>query len=768
MPAGNEPSNSDMKKRLHHLLVMMLLGCSPILSFSQADLFDGLFEKEAPRFFVQAEPTVVPGEVRVIYHFTHSKASTVEASLWSDDLGTNLRNTGKRTLVRSLHNMGNRQRDTVYLTGLTPQHVYNIGFDYRLSSALNRKFSTVIARQDFRYEGPAAETAPLQSRLAKTSSPATQPKPQQALTAKSPNAVLPSPPKAPEIPCKNPELKLQVDPAGYCGSMNRPAVLLSCTNCQGTPWDFIVEVRMGNGPWAPTRVDGRPQAALGTAPRTEPLCMLAEGAYQLRVLAWGQGCDLPVEKILGTSVRIGQPTDEGQSAQAGGPFQPSPYRQSPAEAVKVPELCGVTGRAQLTGNTIRGHLSLPLNSACAPLNAYAELTYTNPGYRDINFGQIKLYPGMEMPFEVDLDERDMQRGIHTLKATVFIPKPGLPRPIPAETFYIRAFAEEASATAQRQPVIPGLEDRMANAPKDYNEPQAPMQGTISSRGIERNEDNLYIDEALLREDAATINVTATDPNCTQIQDLQLVYSPTQPDRPLYISWLSPRCCQEAGCKYTVWAGPDPDKLSLVVTGQKAGAQVSELLQNMPARYNYFEVVVETTNGARKAAYIPAQGPIYGIEDVLAYRDRFSPQYSDPIKGQRIASGSTTASNTPPASDMPNEALEPKLPIDQFKPCRYQRKTTLAAEQPIQSGETVTIAYDFNEPGHQFTLYHQASGSTAWTIAPGTKELQSSPEFELKARDYHSGKYLILVYKAASNWGCLSAPFSSPLELNVVR
>ncbi|MEQ8704373.1 MAG: hypothetical protein RIC19_10660 [Phaeodactylibacter sp.] len=765
-----------MNKTLIYPLAMitaLLLG--PVSNYAQ-DIFDGLFEKEQPRFFAQIQPTMVPGEAQLIFHFTHSKASEVEASVWITDLGANLQDPESKEMVSGLRTLGNRKRDTILLTGLTNRHFYNVGVDYRVKSPLPRKFESTLVREQFRYEGTPGQPVAQQQ-------PPTPAAPNRDWQAR---AAIPAPQTAApdRQPCQEPQLNLRIDPAGYCDRLNRPAVIVSCSNCQGTTWDFLVEVKANDGKWFPTRADGRPQAALGMAPRTEPLCLIPNNTYELRVLAWGENCALPVVKELGTTIQVGPRNVQQPTVQPYAQSSPSPYRTQPAAPVNAPEVCGVSGTATLIGSTVRGSLQLPGNSDCTALNPYAEIAYIHPGYRDINMGKVSLYPGLDMPFELDLDQRDMQRGIHTLRVTIYMPLPDLPRPVAAETFWIRA-EEQTGATADRGAVIPDLENRLQQRPGAY-EPQpdaysqsadTPMRGTIGTQGIERTNDDLYIDQALLEEQANTISVTATDPNCTPIQDLQLVYSPTQPDRPLYLSWLSPRCCQEQGCKYTVWAGPSPDKLSLVVNGQKAGAQVSEILNNLPARHNYFEVAVETTNGARKAAYVPGSGPIYGIEAVLDYHDQFKPQKSDPVQGrmssdtqEKGANGDLSNRMQVPARPVAMESnpLQPKMPIAKFRPCKYQRETTVNADYPIQTGETVTIDYAFTEPDHQFTLYHQPFGSAEWQLAPGTTELQSKPSFELQATDYHAGKYLVLVYKDSKNWGCLSAPLSDPIELNVMR
>jgi len=745
-----------MKQFISYPMLFAALLWASTYAAAQSDILSGIFEKEEPEFFTKVSPTETPGEAVLIYHFTHSKLSELGISVWVQDLGTSLQDSESKQMMKGLHTVGNRQRDTMRLTGLRSQHFYNIGVDYRQENTLSRKFASKVIREHYRF--PGAEAAPERSTdfAAKSASP------------QQPRSSTPA-------PCEDPILQLQVEPAGYCGSLNRPAVIIDCQNCQGRPWDFSVEVRQAGGKWEATRADGQPQAALGVSPRTEPLCMLDPGDYQIRVLAWGEHCSMPTVKNLGTTVLVGR-TQNYQATRS-----PEPYRQSPAEPVLLPEVCGVSASAVLAGKTIRGGLRLPNGSDCIAHNPYVELVYIHPGYRDIDLGQIQLYEGTEMPFELDLDEQDLQRGIHTLRATVYLQHPDLVRPMAAETFWIRA-DKQNNNLSRRDPVIPDLENRIDNEPrpKAYNDSSASMRGTISRRGVEkRGEEDLYIDQALLEEDGNTINVTATDPNCNQLQDLQLVYSPTQPDRPLYLSWLSPRCCQENGCKYTVWTGPSPNKLSLLVKGQKPGAKVSELLQNLPASHRYFEVAVETSNGARKAAYIPGEGPIYGIEAVLDYHDQFKPQQSDPIRGMtsdvqprggQAGGGLADRAGNLPARPvaMSNGPQQPRFPISKFNPCKYERETILSTDSPLQEGESLTIKYDFNEPGHEYTLYHQPPGSNEWVVAPGTQDLQDKPVFDIQARNDHNGDYLILVYKPSKNWGCLSAPLSDPIEIQVIR
>lgn len=754
-------------------LILVLTFIMPQHNYAQKDLFEGILDKEEPVF----TPTITAGDrdgtAQLMYYFTHSRASEIEISLWIKDMGTNLMSQADKRMVRGLKMVGNRKMDTLTLDGLKPGHFYAIGVDYRYPNSLARKFNSKILREAYLYEGTT-----LQARSVDT--------PQQPVIEK---------PKQPsDIPCINPDLFVKIDPAGYCGTQNRPAVLIQCENCHGKSWEFSVEARTEYGNWEPLRSDGMAHTALGASVRTEPLCVMAPGTYYLRVLAWGENCKTPVVNTIGTSITIGPGGTQPTSTFNEPPSPPSYQNDGRPAAVLIPESCDVIANAQLEGPYIRGSVELPLGSECENWRSHVMISYIHPGYRDINLEAIPLHAGIEMPFELELDQQDLQRGIHTLKATVYMSGDGYPRPFAAETFWIRAEENSRAAsvmTPNLQPYEPAEYNnktttrRGTQQPNDYevlNQNDPAMHGTITNSGVEWDGD-YSIDESLYEQNEDALQVTASDPNCTQIQGLQLVASPTQPDKPLYISWLSPRCCQEEGCEYSVWAGQSPQQISLLVKGNKSGATVSELLSTQQDA-SYYEVVVRTANGTRKAAYVPGQGPIYGIEQVLAYRDKFQPQHSDPVVGARstdqtrkgMVSGGLAdrmGDGTPASSPVSYEQSaglyqQPQMPISKFRPCKYVRQTTLEADLPIYEGDEITIAYDFSEPGHQYTLYHQPLGSEEWFIAPGTRELQTDPEFDIEAQSYHSGKYLLLVYKMSKNWGCLSAPQDNPLDINVIR
>jgi hypothetical protein len=131
-----------------------------------------------------------------------------------------------------------------------------------------------------------------------------------------------------------------------------------------------------------------------------------------------------------------------------------------------------------------------------------------------------------------------------------------------------------------------------------------------------------------------------------------------------------------------------------------------------------------------------------------------------IKSESLAFGSA-------AGDV-FQLVEPQIPLLGFTPCRYDRDVTLTADREVRVGEEVIIKYDHSREGYRYTLYFQPAGENEWVLAPGTRELQEKPEFHLLARPYHSGNYLILTYKPAKKWGCLSSTSDAPIKLNVTN
>ncbi len=705
-------------KRISLLFVMLLLVSLPFVNvLAQNDLLRGIFEKEAPVFTVTIEPTDTKGSVEVTYHFTHSKASALEVSVWIKDLGTSFRSNEDKKLVAELQQAGNRQKVKVLVEELRDLHFYTIGVDYRNPSGLVRKFNSVVLKEGYRYESP--QESPQENPLEAVEEP-----------RKMVNKSVRKNKQETAQPCLDPDFSIQVDPNGYCADANRPAVLIQCNNCQGTEWSFSVEARTEYGEWQSLRADGKRQEALGVAVRTEPLCLLKPGIYRMRVLAWGTNCDQPVIKRVGTTIMI---SDKGETVDLS-------YRDEQEKAdIYIPEACGISGEAFLKGNRISGTIALDAGSACIDLQPFVRVRYIHPGHRDLSLDDIPLLPGSSIPFEFELDDRDLRRGIQTIQVVEYVKPSNLREDLEVRSFWVKAqsLAEE---TAEENSLSDDIFADNEDDGKDDN-----RDDEISERGVYEPS----IDEQSLE----TVNVTASDPNCNQIQEMQLVYGSGKADLPLYISWLSPRCCQEEGCDYTVWAGESHEKLRLLIKGSKPSAIVKELLQNIKSSDGYFEVVVKTPNGNRKAAYVMGEGPKYGSEEILAYHDRLNPPESDPLIFEEEPLFSYA---------------KPELSVDDFRSCRIFRETSITKEEPLERGEEVTVKYHFAEKGYRYTLYQLPEGASEWFVAPGTEELADKAEFTFTVGPEHSGKYIVLAYNPSITWGCLSKPISEPLEIKVLE
>lgn len=743
------------------LLLFVGLWASMPLS-AQTDLLKGIFEKEAPEFSATMLPTNEKGTANLVVYFTHSKQDELEISFWVKDNGTLMHADGNKELVSGLHKLGNRQQDTILITGLKDQHIYTIGADFRKPQGLSGKFSSqdLLAGYRYIYNEPAnASTARVVDAIAK--SPST------------------SSPVKPSAGCQEPILELRIEPGGYCGPENRPAVLLQCLNCQGKQWEFSVEIRSAAmAQWQSLRFDGQRQPAVGVGIRTEPLCTLSPGTYQLQVLAWGENCPNPVVKSLGTNMVIQHPQLEQQSV-VSKPLISGANDSNP----RLPDTCFVDGQAVLQGNTIQGTLLLNPYSPCADLRPYAEIVYVHPGHRNITLDKVPLLPGAAVPFRIPLDNRDLNRGIHTIQVVAFVKENEMAEGVPLESFWLRATTPQelsASVNDVMGSSVPASPQRPSfppagQTPSTYNqEPEtgkaAGFEEEVSPRSATTpapqntsgGNEELYIDPTLMETTINEVQVTATDPNCTPIQDLRVVFDSNQPTKPLFLSWLNPRCCQVEGCNYTVWSGPDPKQLSLLLKGKKSGAVISEVLQGTNTRDQYYEIVVETGNGVRKAAYALGTGPLYGLQEILDYHDLLyppAPAVVEAVKENTLnEGGTTTARSVEVERAVLLNPVMPEMPITDFEACKYRRQTTFAGDQPIKVGQEFTLKYDFNDKRYRYTLYHQPVGMEEWVIAPGTKELQDKPEFTIKAQPYHAGKYLILTYKPSSDssgWGCLS-------------
>lgn len=809
-----------MNYKLPVLLSLFLLaGLSQAIA--QPEILDKIFSQEEPVFQSTILPTTADGAAKVVVYFTHSKISALETSFWITDNGADLSGNGAKKLLRGLQEMGNRQQDTLLVQGLVNGHYYSIGVDYRpIGGMISRKFSSKPLQINYLYNSNPEAVA--------QTAPATQPQEKQQPTPTSPTTT---------TPCISPDLFVRIDPAGYCGTDDLPAVLVQCESCQSQEWEFSVETRTERGEWRPLRADGQRQKASGTLVRTEPLCVLPDGSYYIRVLGWGKNCPIPVVQNVATPVQI-QAAKTQPIAKSG---TPQTYEAPSVIGPSLPDTCIVTAEAVLNGNIITGTLELAANSPCGTMEPYAMVKYVHPGFRDIELKPVPLNYGIPVPFEIRLTSYDLERGIHPINVTTFI-KTGTEN-LPMGAFWTRATVNDPNAVAatntnnvpakiQQQPVqqtqtggAPKIVwDEPQTPPQKSPEPQQPTTDYYSPRQSTHQPSVTPADlsadagqtqppvspqpepyeSSIWEQDIETVSVTASDPNCTQIQDLQLVYNPRQPNEPLYISWLNPRCCQEEGCEYTVWTGRTPDQLKLLIKGRKQGAVIREVLQGLDAQNQYFEVVVKTSNGSRKAAYVPGEGAKYGFEEILAYRDKSNAPTSDTLvftKGGDIEPQpqqyEASTMNTEAEVEIPtvqvrrsapagfkwdNEpAKQPTLtaktpepisnkptrPITDFAPCKIQRKTVLETKTPIHEGDEVRIKYDFADKDYRFTLYQLPQNATEWIIAPGTQEGQAEPVFELEVQPLHSGKYLILTHKANSNWGCLSAPMTSPVELNVI-
>jgi len=744
-----------MKKLLTTVLPLVFALLTFVEGYSQKDLFKGIFEREEAKFHPTLENAAQKGVANLNLYFTHSKVNTLEYSVWIKDLGTGMMGDGQKKMVKDLTSIGNREKQSIRLEGLVEGHFYAIGLDYRKPQSLNRKFISKVLKEGFLY----------------------QYRPQQTLAKKDPAATPPrsAPSSVPNqtLPCYNPDISVRVEASGYCGESNRPAILVQCKDCQGKNWRFAVEVKTKYGQWQSLRADGAPQNALGVAVRTEPLCLLRPGMYDVQVLAWGQNCSTPVIKNIQTAVII---PDDRLINNPPIVDVPSTPKQVEEDYRRLPDTCEVTATANVQGSIIRGTVELNRTSPCGDMMPYAMIKYVHPGHRDITLDKVPLIPGSIVPFEIELDARDMQRGIHTIQVQSYVKSEVTDQEVPMSSFWVKAQLNgqrDRDYLAARNGTT--LPKEAGN--QHSSQPQASTQKPSTQTGAEKDPYASSIDPTLMEETFNTVNVTASDPNCTPIQDLNLVFDGPRSTIPLYIAWLNPRCCQEEGCEYTVWAGAGPKQLRLLVSGRKKGAMIRELLTQLYPNDQYFEVVVKTGNGQRKAAYVSGEGPLYGIEDIIAYHDEVNPskieQPDDGFTSVEVvpegAVGGPLAARAPGAVPSSKPLYDiPSAPITKFEACKYKRDLIVRAEQPIQVGDIVEVSYGFKAKGYQYTLYFQPQGSSEWVIAPGTNEGQSSPDFELQMSKYHTGKYLMLSQKASSTWGCLSSSQNDAIELNVIE
>lgn len=740
--------------------LLIAIAVSTVFLFTSLTLsaqIEELFEKEEPLFQMTVLPLSEEGAVEIELYFTHSRLSNVEAAFWMIDRGNNRLNSGERQMIGELQQLNNRQQTVIKVDGLKAGHFYAFGLDYRrISALLNTKFSTKMLQEEYLYEPlPPITNAVAEEKVIL---------PRKEFIA-----------KATPTECDRPKLSIQIDPTGYCHDETTPAILIS--NAKNQDWEFSIETRGMSGDWRPMLAGGKRQKASGAITRTEPLCLLNSGRHFIRVLAWGEGCEAPTIKEIKMPIRIeGASTPDAfdQESLVTKSYTPPVAAYQPT----LPDTCLVRGEAILVGNKLTGTIELDRYSLCGEFRPYAMVRYVNPSHRDIPLEPIPLYVGEPVDFEFELTDTDLTRTIHPVNVVTYVRTKEEEKIMSA--FWIRS-EQSSSITQNNMPIRPANQNSYAftaplNEPVDLTtaapKPESERKPEFEPRPEIKE---LTIDEPTLTQQANAISVTASDPNCTQIHDLQMVYDLKRSKQPLYISWLSPRCCQEAGCEYTIWSGSAPDQLSLIMKGYKSGATIKELLDPNRAKDQYFEVVVKTKNGNRKAAYIIGEGAKYGIEEILAYHDNFNPVQSDSLKFEKIKGldetpkgGATFKWDDPASNTAAIEYERPKLPISKFKTCKYRKPIELIADNPIHEGDLVTLKYDYDRVGYKYTLYFQPLGSNDWVVAPQTQELSSKAQFDFRVSSAHSGNYTMLLYKSEKGWGCLTAPLEEGLEILVIK
>ncbi|MDZ4679311.1 MAG: hypothetical protein SH848_15380 [Saprospiraceae bacterium] len=689
----------------------------------------GLFDKEEAVFYVSVTPAPDSGVAMVTLYFTHSKAPAIEASLWIKDLGTNLATVSSTRLVKDLWEMSNRKQDTIYIEGLANLHFYTIGLDYRTPKSLSSRFASKVLSDSYRYEYPGKKATAYNKKATPTDNM-----------------------NAPR-PCETPDLMVRSEADGYCGADNRPAVVIECVNCKGQTWSFNVDYSSNGAGWKPLRSDGKPQSATGNATRTEPLCILPDGEYNIRVSATGENCTTPVYHYLGGTLRIGAPKIATTIVTTILVEEPIMDKAAP---MTIPDTCTAFAQATLYDEVIRGAVTLSAGSPCEGSRPYAQIRYVHPGHRDQTVEQAPLIAGKAIPFRFNLDEADLKRSIHTIQVVIYISPGTGSSPIPLSTFWIRAAIGQGELA-------------MGN-------------DQVQSKGL---------------PDPGNLPTESKPKNYNRLQDLRPVYLSVQSDIPAYIAWTNPAECINGGCAYTVWAGKSNGPIRLLAKGKQGGSLVKESLQSLTVEERYIEVEVETKSGSSIAAYVFGQGPGYNFGENYLHRERLAPTISKPEPTfenklveqpaptpieQMVAKGKVQNSEpllveAQPAakSEKPSVVAgatvvfeQPQLPISTFSNCKYQREISVVGDMPITEGDWLAIKYNLTEPGYKYTLYFQPEGQGEWFIAPGTKELQGKPEFYLEMTKYHSGRYAVLAYSFQNRWGCLSTPLSEALRIKVER
>ncbi len=724
---------------------LSIIFCMSVLPLSAQ--IETLFEKEEPEFFMTVLPSGEVGVVELEIYFTHSRLSNAEVSFWMIDRGDNRLNDGKKQIIGALRTVANRQKETIRVEGLVEGNFYAFGLDYRrISTLLNTKFSSKMLQEGYAYLSPPKPKAYVEKENIIF--------PRKDFVAKSTSS-----------DCDKPKLSIRIAPTGYCQDEANPAILIS--NDKNQNWEFSIETRGMAGDWRPILSGGKRQQAKGAITRTEPLCLLSNGRHFIRVLAWGEGCSEPVSEAIDMPIRIGEyHAFTSKEATTTRDYEPPVATYQPT----LPDTCLVKGMAKLIGNKLIGNIELDRYSLCGDFSPYAIVRYVNPANRDIELDPIPLYVGEPVSFEFELMDADLNRTIHPVNVVTYVRSNNEDRVMSA--FWIRSEKQRASVIAEEKPTEKTTPTTFYSYEAPLNEPVDLT--TRSAEPLQRQPETKR-QEPILTQEVNTINVTASDPNCTQIHDLQMVYDLKRSQKPLYISWLSPRCCQEEGCEYTIWSGNRPDQLSLVMKGYKFGATIKELLDPNKATDKYFEVVVKTKNGNRKAAYVIGEGPKYGIEEILAYHDRFNPVQSDSLMfikeqepNETLKGEGTFQWDNPVNNPTTVDYVKPELPISRFSPCKYRKPIQLTADNPIHSGDYVSLQYDYDRTGYKYSLYFQPLGSQEWSIAADTKELSDKAKFDFRVGAVHSGNYIMLLYKPEKGWGCLTAPLEEGLEILVIE
>lgn len=699
-----------MKKFLICLSFFACCFASANAAFAQN--LKGLFDKEEPVFHVSVSPTKDSSTAMLTIYFTHSKAESVEGSLWVKDLGTNFATSGNSRMVKDLWELNNRKQDTIFIEGLSDLHFYTIGLDYRTPRAMSSRFTTKVLNDSYRYEF-ASSKAPTQI---------------AAQTAKSAQ------------PCQTPDISVRVEKEGYCGADNRPAVVIECMNCKDQSWTFRVEYSSNNESWQSLRSDGISQTAYGNSTRTEPLCALREGMYQFRISAKGEHCPAPVYHYIGAPVTI-----SAQPAVVEVIEVPRPPVQT---AVPLPDTCSAVAQANLLGNTIRGTVTLAANSTCAGMQPYAQIRYVHPGHRDLDLAQIPLIAGSASPFQFLLDQKDLKRSIHTIQVIIYVSPAAGVAAVPTNAFWIKAAEAMGAGTMTSNEI---------QAKGVVNTEHLPVTG--GDKNYTRLQDlrPVYLS---VQSDIPAFIAWANPAECVNGGCAYTVWAGKSngPIRLLAKGKQGGSLVKESLQGLTI-----EERYIEVEVETKAGASIAAYVIGQGPRHDFGE------NYVHRERIAPATGqPESAPQNLLVAQPTPTPVEQLAAKGAAQIEEPVALGASPKTKPAPGTMVleQPQLPIETFKNCKYQREISVVGDMPITAGDWLAIKYNFSEQGYKYTLYFQPEGQQEWFIAPGTKELQDKPEFYLEMTKYHSGRYAVLAYSFQNRWGCLSAPLEESLRIKV--